>query len=354
VQSLPAQVQTLYAELVERLTALDAARTIGDAPGTFVTKSVKGKTYYYFQHTAPGGALRQVYVGRRGPALEAIVRRFDEQRPLRTEERSELHRLCAQLRVGGAAVTDAAAARVLSALAAAAVFRLGGVLVGTHAFIVLGNLLGVRWEHGLLRTEDVDIASDRVLAVAIPDVSADIPRVLVSLEMGFLPVPGLSPKESSTSFKVRGRALRVDLLTPAVGKPRGPVLIHRFGAAAEPLPYLGYLLEDFQPAAVVDGGGVLVHVPHPARFALHKLLVARNRPVSMQTKSEKDIRQAAQLIEVLAHDRVGDLSLAWEALARRGRGWTRAASQGAALLRRRAPDAYAAFRESVSPPRSGA
>ena len=346
VRPLPTEVQTLYAELVERLTALEAARTIGDAPGTFVTKSIKGQTYYYFQHAAPGGVLRQLYIGRKGPAVDAAVRRFGEERRVRAEERSAVHRLCAQLRAGGAARTDAAAARVLSALAAAAVFRLGGVLIGTHAFIVLGNVLGVRWEQGLLRTDDVDIAAEQTLAVAIPDLRADIPEALASLEMGFLPVPGLSPKDPSTSFKVRGRSLRVDLLTPLVGRPRArSVVIPRFKAAAEPLRYLDYLFENFQPAAVIDGGGVLVNVPDPARFALHKLLVAPRRPVALHTKSEKDLRQAAQLIEILARDRVGDLALAWEHLRRRGAGWTRALSRGADVLKRRAPLAYAAVRE---------
>lgn len=342
MDALPAQVQVLYAELVERLTALDAARTIGDLPGTFVTKRVKGQTYCYFQHVAPGGSLRQLYLGRQTPALDAVVARFDDERRARHDERADVQRLCAQLRAGGGAVTDPASARVLSALAAAAVFRLGGVLVGTHAFVVIGNMLGVRWVHGATRTEDVDIASERTLAVAVPELTADIPGVLASLEMGFLPVPGLSPKEPSTSFKVRGRALRVDLLTPAIGRPRGPVHIHRFGAAAEPLPYLDFLLTDSQPAAVIDGGGVLVQVPHPARFALHKLMVARTRPAAMQTKSGKDVDQAAQIIRVLARDRPGDLEAAWAASTRRGAGWMRAVEQGLGSLRRRAPDAAAA------------
>ena len=45
----------------------------------------------------------------------------------------------------------------------------------------------------------------------------------------------------------------------------------RFAANAAPVRYLDYVLEDAQPAAVVNGGGVLVRVPSPARFAIHKL-----------------------------------------------------------------------------------
>jgi hypothetical protein len=313
---------------------------------------VKGQTYSYFQHTEPGGRLRQVYLGRKTPALDAVVKRFEEQRGLRVDERSDVQRLCAQLRVGGAAATDAAAARVLSALASAAVFHLGGVVIGTQAFIVLGNVLGVAWEHGLLRTQDVDIAGERVLAVAVPELTADIPQVLESLEMGFLPVPGLSPTAPSTSFKVRGRALRVDLLTPAIGRRRGPVPITRFKATAGPLPFLDYLLEDTKPAAVIDGGGILVQVPHPARFALHKLLVARARPAALQTKSDKDLRQAGQLIEVLDRDRPGDLRLAWNAIVRRGERWTKAVADGASRLRKQSPAAHRVLTELSSAKRS--
>lgn len=59
---LPVPVQTLYAELVEQLLALDARRSIGHAPGSFVTKTLKRGTYYYFQYSEPGGSTRQVYV----------------------------------------------------------------------------------------------------------------------------------------------------------------------------------------------------------------------------------------------------------------------------------------------------
>jgi hypothetical protein len=212
------------------------------------------------------------------------------------------------------------------------------VLVGTHAFLVLGNLLGVRWESAGLRTEDVDIASERTLAIAVPAIRADVPKILESLEMGFLPVPGLSPRAPSTSFKVRGRALRVDLLTPQVRGKRGPVPIPRLGAAAEPLPYLEFVLEETQPAAVVGGAGVLVNVPSAARFALHKLLVARARPATMQTKAGKDLHQAAQVIAALGEDRPGDLRRAWRALVKRG--WTKAIRPGLEALGKRHPDAH--------------
>jgi hypothetical protein len=60
----------------------------------------------------------------------------------------------------------------------------------------------------------------------------------------------------------------------------------------------------------VNGGAVLVTVPAPARYALHKLLVSQTRSAVQQTKAGKDLQQAALLLEVLAEDRPDDLAAA--------------------------------------------
>jgi hypothetical protein len=53
--------------------------------------------------------------------------------------------------------------------------------------------------------------------------------------MGFLPVPGLEPNTPSSTYKVMGQDLRVDILTPGQGKP---VQVPRFRTAAARLPFL--------------------------------------------------------------------------------------------------------------------
>ena len=87
----------------------------------------------------------------------------------------KIERLGAMLRQGGAMTTDTCSARVIAGLASAGVFRAGAVLVGTQAFIAMGNLLGVRWESGL-RTQDIDAATTRVLEIAVPQTEAHLPR----------------------------------------------------------------------------------------------------------------------------------------------------------------------------------
>jgi hypothetical protein len=333
VEKLPLETQTLYAELLEQLTAHEAERTIGAAPGSFVKKNIKGRDYYYFQYLEPGGAKRQVYVGLQDESLDGFVHRYREARLQESRDGQSIERLAALLRAGEAIVTDTASGRVIRSLSDSGVFRLGAVLVGTHAFATLGNVLGVRWGGASLRTMDIDVAAARVLDVVVPDLRADVPKVLEGLELGFLPVPQLNRKAPSTSFKVRGQSLRVDLLTPA-SRSAAPVMIPRLGAAALPLKFLDYLIESPIRAAIIDGGATLVNVPDPARFGLHKLITAIERPATEHSKRAKDLAQAAEVLRLLSDERPGDLALAFEALAERGKGWASRIERGGRALRR--------------------
>jgi hypothetical protein len=318
---------------MERLSALEAGRSIGHVSGSFITKAIKGDTYYYLQYSDPGGVKKQIYIGTKDRILDEVVKKYRKERRTFTEEEVGLQRLCALLRTGGALLTDTASARVLKALSGAGVFRLGAVLVGTHAFLVLGNLLGARWAGGSLRTQDIDIAAEPAVSVAIPDLWTDIPGILEGLEMGFLPVPQLNPRNPSTSFIVRGKGLRLDLLTPLRGRrSQGPVTIPRLHAAAQPLPFLDFLIAQPVRGTIVDGGGILVNVPDPARFALHKLITSGERATVMHTKREKDLRQASQVFSVLIEERPGDIRLAWKEIQREGKGWIKRIKDGVSAL----------------------
>lgn len=72
-------------------------------------------------------------------------------------------------------------------------------------------------------------------------------------------------------------------------------------------------MQDTQSAVVVARAGILVNVPTPARYALHKLVTSTRRASSFQTKTLKDIDQAALLLTVLLEHRPGDIQLAFEA-----------------------------------------
>lgn len=346
---LPLETQTLYAELMERLVALDAHRNIGHLPGHFALKEIKGKSYYYFKHSEPGDAVREVYVGGKTLDLDRFVDNYRKENKAFEQDSEHIQRICSMLRTGGIQAIDTASARVLRALAESGVFHLDGVLVGTHAFMVMGNVLGVKWERLASRTQDIDIAASPSMEIALPYLQADVPKALESLKMGFFPVPPFNRRHPSVSFSVRGHSLRVDILTSS-RKPEDsdPVIIERFNTAAQPLMFLDYLIENPVKAAAINGGAVLVNIPKPARFAFHKLIVYGARDTSMLVKAEKDLLQAATVLAFLTEERPGDLLLEWDEINRRGKGWVKRVQHGFSALEKKHPEQYSALRSVLS------
>jgi hypothetical protein len=319
---LPASTQLLLSELLDLEVGAAAAAAVPlPVKGSFVTKAVKGRTYWYLQRVE-GARTRQHYLGPDSVELRRWVEKASAARADRVPDDAVRRRLCAMLAAGGALTEPAAVLRVVELLADAGVFRLGGVLVGTFGFRVLGNLLGVRLAGAHLRTDDVDIAQEPGMAIAIdPTVMPrDVPAAFGRTDPPLLPVPGLDPRSPSTTFRARGRELRVDFLTPGPWRGNGePVPLPAFGCAAQPLPFLGYLIHGAIPAVVLGPCSVFVNVPQPARFALHKLFSAGIRPPTFHTKATKDLRQAGVLLEVLAEERPGELVEAWKELDRHRR-----------------------------------
>lgn len=318
----------LYADLRERLEMFEAMRGIAHLKGEFTQKTIKGRVYHYFQATLTTGRT-QIYLGPDSEEISRLIRVRQETGSDVQADLVLLQRLSAQIMVGGAQAVPPDMAKVILRLADSGVFRSGGVLVGTIAFGIIGNHLGVIWGMDARMTQDVDIAACSGLSVAVPDLTVAVPSTLESLNMGFFPVPRLSRKEPSTSFAIRGKTLRVDLLTPMRKSSESPVQIRRFGAAATPLRFLDYLLEDPINSAMIAGTPCLVRVPQPARYALHKLIVSNERDATAGEKRQKDLKQARVLLSILQQDRPGDVLLAWEALVVRGAGWVKKALAGA-------------------------
>src|SRR6056297_3607399 len=102
MEKIPLETQTLYAELMDQLMILEAQRSIGTLPGGFVTKKVRGQSYYYFQYSEPGGGRKQVCVGKASPMLNRLVETFEKQKEAFKADQQSIRRLCAQIRIGGA------------------------------------------------------------------------------------------------------------------------------------------------------------------------------------------------------------------------------------------------------------
>ncbi len=89
---------------------------------------------------------------------------------------------------------------------------------------------------------------------------------------------------------------------------------------------------------------MLVNVPSPERYALHKLLVFGERAGGFRAKSSKDLAQAACLADYLWDHRREALAEALKDLLSRGKGWVARYKQGAAALHKAYPQLEAAAR----------
>ena len=319
VRRLPETVQVLYAELLDQLRAAEQEFHL-PVGGSFVSKTIAGRVYWYLQRNEKGRRT-QTYLGPETPELKKQIGAAKEQQA----DLKRRRQLVSMLTAGGAASESATFTAVIEVLADSFIFRLCGVLVGTQAFMCYANMLGVRFEGETLRTADIDLAESARISVAVArEGSLDILERLKTIEPRFAAVPELDPRDPSTSLKVRGSDLRVDFVTTTRrGTRKKPVPLPHLNIAAEPLEGLDYLIEKTTKAAVVGGSGILVNVPLPARYALHKLWVARNRPVSDQVKARKDVAQARQLMEVLLADRRADIDEAKSAMQSRPKMWSR-------------------------------
>ena len=317
VRRLPESHLTLYSELLDQMIPADAAAVAeGALCGSFTSKKIKGNTYWYLQRSE-GSTVRQIYLGLDSPALQRWMKRVQQSQRVSKADRTTLIRLGKMLATGGAATESAAVLKVLQMLSDSRVFHLGGLLVGTLAFRAYANVFGVRFAKAALQTQDVDIAHDRAIGVALARTTStvELEKVIESSGLELHPVPPLDRKQPSTSFKVRGRDLRVDFLTPMVGRETSnATFLPAFGLSAKPMRALDYLIKESAQAVVLGSQVVLVNLPSPARFALHKLWISQRRPVAFQAKATKDRLQAEQLMEVLIEDRPDDLREAWDDL----------------------------------------
>ena len=184
-------------------------------------------------------------------------------------------------------------------------------------------------------TTDVDLAVERKVTVAIPMLDTDIPATLDSLQMGFFAVPRLNHKEPSTNYAIRKSQLRLDILTPKTQESDSPVLIKRFRCAAEPLSYLSYVIESPARSVLLDTAPVLINIPQPVRYAMHKLIVSQVRDASSDAKRPKDLYQAHQILSVLQENRPFDIEPAWKNLIERGSKWKKFAEAGLAAMEER-------------------
>lgn len=321
--------QTAYAEVAEQARALELSNALSGLKGSFQRMRRKGTSYWYFAYRDLDQRVRMAYVGPDEPRVQRLVERFAAVRrhkPLASAAQAALALGCTG--------TAPKHFRVVKRLAEYGFFRAGGVLIGTHAFLALGNLLGVRWLDGST-TLDVDFAhAGRNVSIALPaSVRIDVHGALESLEMGLLPITQFDGRIGAQYRNPKDEELRIDFVT-SMTRRNAPVVMRDLNLALEPLKFMEFLLEDTTQACLLARtGACTVNVPAPERFAVHKLIVYAERPSRERTKSRKDLLQVASLLtHLLAADEASAFNAAWRDAVGRGAGWRARAEKGRTAL----------------------
>jgi hypothetical protein len=211
-RELPVAAQTAYAELYELAQVAEATRSPASLTGKVGWKTIKDKRYAYWQFKEYDGRKREYYLGPEGTAITAIEAARDQATPAL----EALERQAAAALAQGNVPTPPKHFRIVKRFADYQFFRAGGLLVGTHAFLALGNQLGVAWGSAT-RTLDLDFAHAGPggnVAVALPaDLGVNMDDALKSLQMGFLPAMGGSRGLASQYMSEKEPGLRIDFLT---------------------------------------------------------------------------------------------------------------------------------------------
>lgn len=326
VQRIPLAIQTNLAELLDQLHLQQIQSYGRDA--SFLRRERKGRFYWYVRSPQTKGRREERYLGPETEALLALIKRANHQQVGVDVRRMIVRALIAT----GLPRIDDRTGRVIRALGEAGVFRLRGALVGTVAFQHYPGLIGVALPQPALRTSDLDIAQDYGISVAIDD-EIDFPLfdVLKSIDDGFRPVSKpLEPAKVARYVLPDGFA--VDILTTSRGGPDEPSSrLSSLRTDATPLRFMDFLIRETVDAATLFDDGVLVRIPAPERYAVHKLIISRKRGAA-NPKSPKDLHQAASLIEALGVVDPFALRDAYAEARDRGPEWRKLLDEAVSLL----------------------
>lgn len=325
--------QAKYQEVKQLARA--QARVLSGTPGTLKRRTQSGRQYWVREHIRADGRKVDEYLG----AEAAVGQEKLESLRAEIELAKALASGSGKLRLFGYQRLDRKPAAVLEVLFNRGLTQGGLTLVGSHAYGVLLNELGVLAPG--YRTQDIDVARTRALALALPD-DVSFQQLLRETGLPFVPVPGMPSRKPSASFKLPGaEALAVDLLVP--GRSAGEVVaVRELNTFAQAIPLLDFLVEEPINAVVLSPNQVIpVSVPAPERFALHKLFSSQSRK-SGRDKVRKDLEQAALLSAVIEEETPGSMRDAFRHVPAQAKSAVRRGAAAAGrLLRGIRPEAEA-------------
>ena len=320
---LSASAQASFAGLDVAARDADVARSVAVVPGGFVKKQDKGRGYWYYQQKQPDGKVQQVFVGPDDEKTRALIERHGAADAV--EGKVGLQKLARAAIELGCAQIPLKHGRVIGRLLDHGFFRAGGLLVGTHAFLAYQNMFGVRWDAGA-STVDLDFAdAGKNISLAIAThITVDTAKAIDSLEMGFIPIM------SGTTYKKPDEPdFDLDFLTTFGRAGDTPLYVPALNLSLQPLKFMEFSLEAPMKATLLyRNGPLVVNVPRPERYVWHKVIVCGERPREQRTKANKDLVQAACLLDYLLENDADLVRESWEDASQRVPGWSQRLRQG--------------------------
>ncbi|WP_031438528.1 GSU2403 family nucleotidyltransferase fold protein [Methylobacter tundripaludum] len=271
---------SLYSYLFEEALANESITICPGMHGSFSKETRRNNVYWYWVGRNNGKVTR-IYIGADNKESEALIVSLENRKDMAKLAIASMKRTAAAYRGAGGQLIEPSTFKILAPLAY--LFRKGVFVIGSHGFLSICNALGI----SPLTGDDM-----KSISLAIPD-----ERKAVS---------DISPEFDENFFKGVGKPLssktKVHVFTADRGSKK-PVYFDDLGVAAEPLRFIDYLLggEPFK-GLVIGSYAIPVHLPNPARFAIHKLIISQCADRSFNGGSEKDIAQAAVLLDYLIRE----------------------------------------------------
>lgn len=290
LKHIPAPLQTIYFNLLQQAAY--------DAPASVFTRNVAGRVYFSAQERH--GAVR--FQRQIGPVDDEAAKREAGRLKARAEAAKNARKLVSTLRRAGISAPNPAMGRVLEVISSAGLFERGAVvLVGTLAYVCYSPALGMYLPPDLMATEDIDLS---VVSLAVRQIEpADLLEILKRADMTFEPVFN-SDHGSKLPSKYRSANTMIVETITNLRRSENPVDVPQLKSSAIALRYQDYLVEEPEKFVALHGAGVPILAPRPARYAVHKLIIAQERPE--QFKREKDWAQARALFDAVPRDLIDE------------------------------------------------
>jgi len=306
MRPIPLNLMTLYADLMQNVGTLAVPH------GSLATKSIKNRKYVYVT-TKDGRARVERYLG---AADDPRVLELAEQIKQASEQAKSLRNTVSLLKQARIPAPTLVQGRILEVMANAGLFKSGVTLVGTVAYQSYACVIGSYLAATAYATNDIDISVAEFIA---PEGQEDIESILKRADPSFKPLWRADDVNLPRVFQSNNS--KVEILTRYGRGRRSPVPIDGLGCAAEALSFQEYAAEDTMEVVALYGAGVLVRVPPPVRYAVHKLIVAQHRKKTELAKKQKDLRQAKELIDVFLATDENTLQDTLDAARARGKSW---------------------------------